>query len=134
MNTKKYIPIALFLVLFFAGTLMMQYLQVSLHRTTMILGVDLYPRWVGTQSVLRGESPYTLETRQHIWQEIYGSPEIPTGNLFGFYYPPGITTLFMPWVMFGIPADFAAALWCAFLWAILSTALILWIINFRNIP
>jgi len=36
--------------------------------------------------------------------------------------------------MFGIPADFAAALWCAFLWAILSTALILWIINFRNIP
>lgn len=111
----------------------MLYLQANLRGTTMILGVDLYPRWVGTQSVLQGESPYSQETRQNIWLAIYGSKDTPNGNIFGFYYPPAIITLFMPFVQLGIPVDLAAALWCAFLWAALSTALTLWLMNFRNL-
>ena len=110
----------------------MHSLQFSLQNTTMILGVDLYPRWVGTESVLQGESPYSQETREQIWLAIYGSTDKPNGNIFGFYYPPAITTLFMPFVLAGIPVGWAAALWCAFLWAILSTALVFWVINFQN--
>ena len=51
-------------------------------------------------------------------------------NLFGFYYPPAITTLLMPLVLSGISADFAAILWCALLFAILSTALFFTLIWF----
>ena len=106
--------IAVFLILLLTGTLMMQYLQNSLQGTTMILGVDLYPRWVGTQAVLHGESPYSQATRQQIWLEIYGSTDTPDGNVFGFYYPPAITTLIMPFVILGLSGKLAAVLWCAF--------------------
>lgn len=132
-NNKLTYSISLFLVLFIAGAFLMLYLQTSLHGTTMILGVDLYPRWVGTQAVLEGESPYNQETRQQIWLAIYGSTNTPHGNLFGFYYPPAITTLFMPFVLLGIPVNLAAALWCAFLWAMLSTALLFWVVNLRHL-
>lgn len=131
-SSKKHISVILLLVLFLSSTFMMQYLQTSLNGTTMILGVDLYPRWVGTQAVLRGESPYSQATRQQIWLEIYGSTDKPDGNLFGFYYPPAITTLLMPFVLTGISANIAAILWCAFLFAILSASLIFWIIDFHN--
>jgi len=135
MKTNKFIIFTiLFLVLFLAGAFMMRYLQASLSNTTMILGVDLYPRWVGTQAVLNGESPYSQATRQQIWLAIYNSTDTPDGNLFGFYYPPAITTLLMPFVLMGIPVGLAAALWCAFLWAVLSTALLSWTANFRNLP
>ena len=135
MKTKKYIIyIALFLALFIAGAFMMQYLQNSLQGTTMILGIDLYPRWVGTQAVLRGESPYSQATRQQIWLKIYGSTDTPDGNIFGFYYPPAITTLLMPFVLSGISGELAAVLWCALLWAVLSTALLTWGISFRHLP
>ena len=130
---KSSAPIILFFVLFLAGTFVMKYLQNSLRGTTMILGVDMVPRWVGTQAVLQGESPYSQATRQQIWLEIYGSKDRPDGNLFGFYYPPAITTLLMPFVLTGISSSLAAVVWCAFLFAILSTALILWIITFRNV-
>lgn len=112
---------------------MMQYLQRSLRGTTMILGVDLYPRWVGTQAVLHNESPYSIKTRQQIWLAIYGSTDTPDGNPFGFYYPPAVITLFMPFVLLGISVHLAAVLWCAFLWAALSTALLFWIINLRHL-
>jgi hypothetical protein len=131
-NKKPILSILLFLVLFIAGAFMMLYLQNQLHGSTMILGVDLYPRWVGTQAVLQHESPYSQETRQKIWLAIYGSTEVPDGNFFGFYYPPAITTVLMPFVLLGIPVQIAASLWCAFLWALLSTMLVLWIINFRH--
>jgi len=112
----------------------MQYLQESLQGTTMILGVDLYPRWVGTQAVLQGDSPYSQATRQQIWLEIYGSTDTPDGNVFGFYYPPAITTMLMPLVLSGLPGKMAAVLWCAFLWSVFSTALITWGISFRHQP
>ena len=131
---KTVLAVGLFITLFVAGTFLMQYLQDQLHGTTMILGVDLYPRWVGTQAVLHRESPYSLATRQQIWLEIYGSTNTPDGNLFGFYYPPAITTLLMPFVLLDIPSHLAVVLWCAFLFAILSTALIFWIIKFRDRP
>lgn len=131
---KFFVPIFLFLILFLVGVIVMRYLQNSLRGTTMILGVDMVPRWVGTQAVLQGESPYSQATRQQIWLEIYGSADTPDGNLFGFYYPPAITTLLMPFVLTGLSSNLAAVLWCAFLFAILSTALILWIIGFRNHP
>ena len=135
MNAHKYIlPIIPFLVLFFVAIFMMQFLQASLRGTTMILGVDLYPRWVGTQVTLHGESPYSQATRQQIWLEIYGSTDAPDGNLFGFYYPPAITTLLMPFVLSGLSSHLAAVLWCAFLFALFSTTLFLWIINFRTLP
>lgn len=132
---KKYTSyIALFLLLFIASVPLMLYLQNSLQDTTMILGADLYPRWVGTQAVLERENPYSQATRQQIWLEIYGSTDVPEGNLFGFYYPPAVTTLLMPFVMGGLPGRLAAALWCAVLFALLSTFLILWMSRFRNLP
>ncbi len=135
MRTNKYILyIALFLALFIAGIFMMQYLQNSLQGTTMILGVDLYPRWVGTQAVLHGESPYSQATRQQIWLEIYGSTDSPDGNVFGFYYPPAITTLLMPFVLSGLSGKLATVLWCALLWAVSSAALLNWGISFRHLP
>jgi len=126
--------IAIFLGLLLTGILMMQYLQNSLQGTTMILGVDLYPRWVGTQAVLHGESPYSQTTRQQIWREIYGSTDTPDGNVFGFYYPPAITTLLMPFVLFGLSGKLAAVFWCALLWSALSTVLLTWSIRFRRLP
>jgi len=130
--SKFFIPIIIFLILFLAGAFMMLYLQARLRGTTMIFGVDLYPRWVGTRAILSRESPYSQATRQQIWLQIYGSTDTPNGNLFGFYYPPAIATLLMPFVLLGLPGKLAAVLWCAFLFAILSTSLILWIIKFRN--
>ena len=129
---KFFVPVFLFFILFLAGVIVMQYLQNSLRGTTMILGVDMVPRWVGTQAVLQGESPYSQATRQQIWLEIYGSADKPDGNLFGFYYPPAITTLLMPLVLTGISSSLAAVLWCAFLFAMLSTSLILCISKFRG--
>lgn len=134
INKKKryYIYLGVFFLFFIFGVVMMQSLQSSLQGTTMILGVDLYPRWVGTKAVLYGNSPYTLETRQQIWLSIYGSADIPDGNPFGFYYPPAIVTLLIPFVFLGLSAATAAMLWCAFLWALLSTALFVWIVNLQN--
>ena len=63
---KSSAPIILFFVLFLAGTFVMKYLQNSLRGTTMILGVDMVPRWVGTQAVLQGESPYSQIGRAHV--------------------------------------------------------------------
>ncbi|MGD8406090.1 MAG: glycosyltransferase family 87 protein, partial [Anaerolineales bacterium] len=135
MKTKKYFFfVLLFFIFFLVGAMTMFYLQNSLRNTTMILGVDMVPRWVGTQAVLHGESPYSPATRQQIWLEIYGNTEKPDGNLFGFYYPPAITTLLIPFVLTGLTSGLAAILWCAFLFAMLSTFLILWIANFRNHP
>ena len=131
---KIVILITIFLVLLLSSIFMMQSLHSSLQGTTMILGVDLYPRWVGTQAVLHGESPYSQATRQQIWLEIYGSTDMPDGNVFGFYYPPAITTLLMPFVLLGLSGKLAAILWCAFLWAILSIVLLNWSIRFRQLP
>lgn len=110
-----------------AGIFLMGYLQDALRGTTMTLGVDLYPRWVGAQSVLEGESPYSFETRQRIWQAVYGKPDIPTGNPFGFYYPPAVVTLLFPFILAGLSLEAAAVLWCAFLLALWSAMLLGWV-------
>ncbi len=65
----------------------MKSVQASLKGGTMSLGIDLYPRWVGSEAALHGQSPYGLQTRQQIWQAIYGSTSLPpNANPFGFYY------------------------------------------------
>src|SRR5512139_3475514 len=92
------------LVLLVASYLLMANLKTALP---FPLGVDLIPRWVGTQTMLQGISPYSMEARQRIWLAIYGSSQQPTGNPFGFYYPPGITTLLMPFVLLKIPVNTA---------------------------
>lgn len=111
---------------FIAGIFLMSYLQDALRGTTMTLGVDLYPRWVGAQAALEGNSPYSFETRQRIWQAVYGKPDLPNGNPFGFYYPPAVVTLLFPFVLAGLSLETAAVLWCAFLWALWSTLLLGW--------
>jgi hypothetical protein len=116
-----------FAVFFIVGIFSMKSLQSGLGGSTMRLGIDLYPRWIGSEAVLNGQSPYNLETRQHIWQAIYGSTDQPDGNPFGFYYPPPIVTLLLPFILIGFSVNLAAILWCAFLWAIWSTVLFLWI-------
>lgn len=128
-NNKSRITVAaVFIVLFIVGIFPLKSIQSSLSKTTIIrLGIDLYPRWIGSEAVLNGQSPYSLETRQHIWQAIYGSPEQPNGNVFGFYYPPAIATLIIPFILMGFSLDLSAILWCAFLWTIWSTVLFLWI-------
>jgi hypothetical protein len=124
-NTVK-ISVFLFIILLVGGTFLMNYLQEALRGTTMTLGVDLYPRWVGAEAILGGKSPYSFETRQMIWQAVYGSPNIPTGNPFGFYYPPAITTLFFPFILAGVSLQNAAVAWCALTWALWCVAFGLW--------
>ena len=51
------ITLLAFAVFLIAGLFLMDYLQDTLRGTTMTLRVDLYPRWVGAQSILEGESP-----------------------------------------------------------------------------
>jgi hypothetical protein len=116
-----------FAVFFIAGVFLMDYLQNALRGTTMTLGVDLYPRWVGAQAALNGESPYSFETRQKIWQAVYGKPDIPNGNPFGFYYPPAVVTLLAPFILAGLSLETAAVLWCAFLWALWAALLLGWV-------
>lgn len=129
---KKLQPIALiaiFIFFFFSGIALMSYLQAAFRGTTLILGVDVYPRWIGAQAALLGESPYSLETRQSIWDAIYGSRDLPNGNLFGFYYPPSIVTLLVPFIALGLSVKQAAIAGCAFLWALWGTFLLFWIIE-----
>jgi Glycosyltransferase family 87 len=115
--------ILLVLALFTASFMLMRYLQTILPFS---LGVDLIPRWVGTKAMLDGISPYSLEARQLIWQAIYGSTQVPKGNPFGFYYPPGITTLLLPFVLLNLSLDTATVAWCALLWIAWLTALAVW--------
>lgn len=126
-NNSIKVALLLFAAILIAGFFLMDYLQDTLRGTTMTLGVDLYPRWVGAQAVLEGESPYSFETRQRIWQAVYGKPDIPTGNPFGFYYPPAIVTIFVPFILAGISLETAAVLWCAFLLAAWSAMLLGWV-------
>jgi len=127
MKTDTFkISLLAFAGFFLAGIFLMGYLQDALRGTTMTLGVDLYPRWVGAQSVLNGESPYSFETRQKIWQAVYGKTDVPSGNPFGFYYPPAVVTLLLPFVLAGLSLETAAVLWCAFLWALWSALLLGW--------
>lgn len=116
-----------FAVFFIAGVFLMGNLQDALRGTTMTLGVDLYPRWVGAQAGLKGESPYSFETRQKIWEAVYGKPDIPSGNPFGFYYPPAVITLLAPFILAGLSLETAAVMWCAFLWAFWSALLLGWV-------
>jgi hypothetical protein len=116
-----------FIIFFITGIFLMNYLQNALHGTTMTLGVDLYPRWVGAQAVLEGQSPYSFETRQKIWQAVYGKPDLPSGNPFGFYYPPAVVTLLVPFILAGVTLETAAVLWCAFLWALWAALLLGWV-------
>jgi len=87
------------------------------------LGVDLIPRWVGSQAMLEGISPYSLEARQRIWQAVYGSPQTPQGNPFGFYYPPAVSALLFPFLLAGVSLQDATAAWCALLFSLWLFAL-----------
>ncbi|GAB4449749.1 MAG: hypothetical protein OHK0041_11220 [Anaerolineales bacterium] len=128
MNTDALkVSLPAFAVFFIAGLFLMGYLQDALRGTTMTLGVDLYPRWVGAQAALKGESPYSFETRQKIWQAVYGTPDTPRGNPFGFYYPPAVITLLVPFILAGLSLETAAVIWCAFLWALWSALLLGWL-------
>jgi hypothetical protein len=120
---RTLILIGLILGLFISSYFLMGYLKSLLP---FPLGVDLIPRWVGTQAMLQGISPYSLEARQRIWLTIYGSSQTPQGNPFGFYYPPSISTLLMPFVLLKIPLERATVAWSALLWcAWLATLAIL---------
>jgi len=125
MSTNSRIALLAFVVFFLGGFFMMSYLGAALNGTTMTLGVDLYPRWIGAQATLNGQSPYSLETRQQIWQAVYGSSNTPSGNPFGFYYPPSITTLLFPLILSGLSLKSAVVLWSTLLWAAWAGFLIL---------
>lgn len=128
------ISLVAFAAFFLAGLFLMGYLQDALRGTTMTLGVDLYPRWVGAQATLEGRSPYSFETRRQIWQAVYGKPDLPSGgNPFGFYYPPAVVTLLFPFILAGLSLETAAVVWCAFLWALWSALLLGWVTSF-SIP
>lgn len=115
----------LILIVSISGLLLVSYWLMSNLRTTLPfpLGIDLIPRWVGTQVMLQGISPYSVDARQQIWLAIYGSPQPPQGNPFGFYYPPAISTVLMPFVLSQIPLDKATIAWSAFLWSAWLAAL-----------
>jgi len=128
-NRSRLVIVLVFVLMFVLGLFLMKSLQSALAGSTLRLGIDLYPRWVGSEAVLNGQSPYSLETRRHIWQAIYGSTSQPDGNPFGFYYPPSIATLLIPFILLGFSIDSAAVLWSAFLWASWTTVLLVVIVQ-----
>jgi hypothetical protein len=129
---KVKVIVLLLLFSFLSGLVMMSSLQSSLSGSTMRLGIDLYPRWIGAEATLEGNSPYSFETRQKIWQDIYGSSEIPEGNPFGFYYPPAIITLLSPLILMGLSIEMGAIVWTALSWSLWFSLLSLWTLQLMS--
>lgn len=82
------------------------------------LGVDIYPRWVGSRAVWQGESPYTAEVDRLTQSYVYGRPAKEGEDSFGFYYPAHAAIVLAPLTL--LPAHTAALLWSASMWAVLS--------------
>ena len=132
---KTRVFIGLFLLFLILGIFLMSYLQSVLRGSTMSLGIDLYPRWVGSQLALNGSSPYSLAARQQIWLAIYGSTgsahwRIPSGFIIRLPLSPYWRLL----SFLGISVTKAARVWCALIWALYSTFLILWTTSLRRLP
>ena len=51
MRNKRSVLIV-FVLFFILGVFIMSYFQNIFQGTTMMLGVDLYPRWIGAQAIL----------------------------------------------------------------------------------
>jgi hypothetical protein len=51
------------------------------------IGVDIYPRWVGSNAFWRGESPYSLEVDLETQSYLYGRPAEAYEDPMGFYIP-----------------------------------------------
>ncbi|MBI5651728.1 MAG: DUF2029 domain-containing protein [Chloroflexi bacterium] len=87
-------------------------------------GVDVYPHWVATRAIWRGESPYTLQVSRETQQLIYARPLEPGDDPFGFYYPAYVSFIIAPLIW--LPVEWAGLVWSAFNWAILVTLAIVW--------
>lgn len=70
-------------------------------------GNDFLPRWMGTrQFLLRGQSPYSVETTRQIQREIYGRRAQEGEDQHLFLYPFYSILVFLPFAMI---SDFVAA-------------------------
>jgi hypothetical protein len=117
------------LIAVFALSLVMGGLLVGLFErivpddNSLPLGVDVYPRWAGSQAFWRGESPYSAAVDGETQSYVFGRPALPGEDTFGFYYPAHIAIVLGP--LFLLPARAAALLWTAVTWAILSVLIFL---------
>ncbi|MBI5304329.1 MAG: DUF2029 domain-containing protein [Chloroflexi bacterium] len=87
-------------------------------------GVDVYPHWVATRAIWRGDSPYSLQVLRETQQLIYARPLEPGDDPFGFYYPAYVSFIILP--LTWLPVEWAGLVWSAVNWAGLVTLAIVW--------
>ena len=86
----------------------------------VILGADLYTRWVGGNALIRGDNPYSSEVTLESQMGIYGRPAFPGEDQVAFAYPPHSNFLLLPVVW--MPFHWAQAFWLALNLIVLVTS------------
>lgn len=122
--------IAVFVFSFVLGYVLVNWYQHTAQLDGQLpLGVDFYPRWVGSRAFWQGESPYSEKVEQETQNYVFGEPSGSGIDTFGFYYPAHIAIVLAPFIL--LPAQEAAFLWIASTWAILSVFVFLVV---KNVP
>lgn len=75
------------------------------------LGVDIYPRWIGSRDLWNGSSPYEPRVQFEAETIIYGRPAQPEEVRFLFSYPAYIAVPLIPFLF--LPIETAAIAWSA---------------------
>lgn len=110
--------VAIFFLSLVVGVLLVNWFEYIVpDDNSLPLGVDIYPRWVGTRAFWGGESPFSAATDAEIQSYVYGRAAFPGEATFGFYYPAHAAVVLGPLAL--LPAREAALFWTAFTWAIL---------------
>jgi hypothetical protein len=107
-----------FALFFMTGWLFLAWFQGIFPDNYWPLGVDVYPRWSGTQAFWQGESPYSAEVDAVTQGFVYGRTAVPGEDTFGYYYPAYASVVLAPFAL--LPAATVAVLWSALAWAVLG--------------
>ena len=87
----------------------------------VILGADLYTRWVGGRAFLDGRNPYSPAVTLESQLGIYGRPAQPDEDQVAFAYPPHSLIWLLPIVWLDFP--WAQAVWLALQLVLLAIVL-----------
>ncbi len=114
--------ILVFVSAFTLGFLFLCWLKYSVSPDYWPVGVDIYPRWVGTHAFWNQQSPYSPEVDLKTQELVYGRKANPEEDPFGFYYPAYAAIILAP--LSFLPVEAAALLWSSFMWAIWVTLIV----------
>ncbi len=93
------------------------------------LGVDFYPRWVGSRAFWNGASPYDPSIEIETHRLVFGSAALGNDIYLAYSYPAYLAIFLLP--LLGLPVELSALLWSAAMWAILFVSVLLWSIMLK---